>query len=180
MRQYGYIGNDWYAHPDNKFNWGYAGHTWETHYGNDYLVHHYQEINPKTIRFNIGMPNHLRAWRSDVYRKIGGHNRNVSVADDFELIVRTFLETKFTHIKKMLYLQYNNRNSTVDNNATDINRRARLIKDAYDLKIHNRIQELGYEDWNWDYETKSSYKFQNGQKNLRYGDNEVVLNYIVE
>jgi hypothetical protein len=80
----------------------------------------------------------------------------------------------------MLYLQYNNRNSTVDNNATDINRRARLIKDAYDLKIHNRIQELGYEDWNWDYETKSSYKFQNGQKNLRYGDNEVVLNYIVE
>ena len=180
MRQYGYIGDDWYAHPENRFNWGYAGHTWETHYGKDYLVHHYQEINPKTIRFNIGMPNHLRAWRSDVYHKIGGHNRNVSVADDFELIVRTFLETKFTHIKKMLYLQYNNRNSTVDNNATDINRRARLIKDAYDLRIHNRIEDLGGEDWNWDYQQNSSYKFQNGQENLRYGDAEVVLNYIVE
>ena len=103
------------VHPENRFNWGYAGHSWENHEGNDYLVHHYQEINPKTIRFNIGMPNHLVAWRRDVYNKVRGHNRNISVADDFELIVKTFLETKFIHIKKMLYLQYNNRNSTVDN-----------------------------------------------------------------
>ena len=181
MRPYGgYVGDDWYAHPNNKFNWGYAGNTWETHYGKDYLVHHYQEMNPKTIRFNIGMPNHLRAWRSDIYNKIGRHNRNISVADDFELILNTFLETKFTHIKKMLYLQYNNRNSTVDNNVTDINRRSRLIRDAYDLKIHNRIEELGGFDWNWDSTTNTSYKFQNGQTNLRYGEDEVILNYIVE
>ena len=34
----------------------------------------------------------------------------------------------------MLYVQYNNGDSTVDNNRVDINRRARLIRDYYDLK----------------------------------------------
>ena len=181
MRRYSsHTGKDWYAHPENRFNWGYAGHSWEKHEGKDYLVHHYQEINPKTIRFNIGMPNHLRAWRRDVYNKVRGHNRNISVADDFELIVKTFLETKFIHIKKMLYLQYNNRNSTVDNNATDINRKARLIRDYYDLDIHNRIIELGKVDWNWNEETNTSYKLQSWSEDLRYYDDEEILNYIVE
>jgi len=180
MRPYGHIGDDWYANPENRFNWGYAGHTWETHYDKQYLVHHYQEINPKTIRFNIGMPNHLRAWRRDVYFKIRGHNRNISVADDFELIVKTFLETKFTHIKKMLYLQYNNRNSTVDNNSTDINRKARLIRDYYDVQIHERIKQLGGFDWNWDLNEGHSHKLQNWMDRTRYYDNEEVLNYIVK
>ena len=126
------------------------------------------------------MPNHLRAWRRDVYFKIRGHNRNISVADDFELIVKTFLETKFTHIKKMLYLQYNNRNSTVDNNSTDINRKARLIRDYYDVQIHERIKQLGGFDWNWDLNEGHSHKLQNWMDRTRYYDNEEVLNYTVE
>ena len=178
MRQYGRIGEDWYGHPENNFDWGYAGHTWQNIGGKDYLVHHYPNINPKSIRFNIGMPNHVRVWRKDVYNRVGGHNRFISVADDFELIVKTFLETKFVHITKMLYIQYNNRSSTVDLNSVDINRRARLIRDAYDKQIHERIINLGAEDWNWNEETQSSYKLQNWMDPSRYGAAEQVLNYI--
>ena len=179
-RQYGRIGDDWYAHPENGFVWGYAGHTWQEIDGKEWLVHHYPEMNPKTIRFNIGMPNHCRVWHRDIYHKIRGHNRNISVADDFELIVKTFLETKFIHVKKMLYVQYNNGNSTVDNNRTDINRRARLIRDYYDPFIHKRIEELGGYDWNWNEEEGRSNQLQSWWDKTRYHENEYPLNYIVE
>jgi len=106
---------------------------------------------------------------------VGGHNKRLPVADDYELIVKTFLETKIIHIKKMLYLQYNNRDSTVDNNVIDINRRARLIKDHFDKQIHERIIELGKKDWMWnDTEDRSFLEFP--QK--KYHEEEQVMNYI--
>lgn len=179
MRPYGPIGKHHYGNREtNSFAFAYSTHEWETHHGKDYLVHQYCDINPRTIRFNISMPNHTRIWRYDVYQKMGGHNRNISVADDFELIVKTFLETKFIHIKKLLYLQYNNHNSTVDNNSTDINRKARLIRDTYDLKIHNRIQELGVEDWNWIEEEGHSHQLTNWMDYTRYFEREGVMNYV--
>ena len=182
MRPYGMTApnREWYGHPDNWFNWGYSGHDWVDADGQKYLTHYYPEINPKTIRFNIGMPNHARLWRKDVYVKVGGHNRQVSVADDYELIVKTFLETKFTHIRKMLYLQFNNHNSTVDNNSIDINRRSRLIKDYYDLAIHNRIQELGKHDSCWIDELNSAGRLQNDRTGVLRGENEQILNYIID
>jgi hypothetical protein len=126
----------------------------------------------------MGMPNHIRIWRDDVYHQVKGHNRNVSVADDYELIVKTFLITKFLHIKKVLYLQYNNKTSTVDLNVIDINRRARLIRDYYDKQIHNRIQELGVEDWDWIEQEQHSHQLANWMDYTRYFDKEGVMNYI--
>jgi glycosyltransferase involved in cell wall biosynthesis len=176
---YDWSGN-WYGRYDNGFDFGYAGHTWVEYNGNSYLNHHYPDINPLTIRFNISMPNHVRMWKKTIYDKIGGHNKNLPVADDFELIIRTFLETKFIHVKKMLYLQWNNGNSTVDNNSIDINRRARTIRDYYDNKIHDRIIEMGGVDWNWDENKKISQKFSNGITVKKFYDEEKILNYIYE
>ena len=84
------------------------------------------------------------------------------------------------HVKKVLYLQYNNRNSTVDNNSTDINRRARLIRDYYDKEIHNKILSYGKHDWVWDEEAGHSHKFQNRGMPRMFEENEQVMNYIYE
>jgi SAM-dependent methyltransferase len=48
-------------------------------------------------------PNHLRAWRSSVYRAVGGHDPALQVADDFDLLCRTYLSTRFRHIPEALY-----------------------------------------------------------------------------
>lgn len=48
-------------------------------------------------------PNHLRAWRTNVYNKIGGH-RDMRVMDDGELLIRTYLATRMKRIDKCLYL----------------------------------------------------------------------------
>lgn len=168
-------GEQGYANLNNWFGAGYGIHYWVDSEGKSYLNHRYPDINPLSIRYNFSMPNHVRAWRKDVYQKVGGHNKRLPVADDYELIVKTFLETKIIHIKKMLYLQYNNRDSTVDNNVIDINRRARLIKDHFDKQIHDRIIELGKKDWMWnDTEDRSFLEFP--QK--KYYDEEQVMNYI--
>lgn len=171
---------NWYARPDNRFCFAYAGHEWEEIDGVTYLRTFYPEINPRTIRFNITMPNHVRIWRKDVYHQIGGHNKHLPVADDLELIIRTFLHTKMLHVRKLLYLQYHSRNSTVDNNAVNINRLSRLIRDHYDKQIHDRIVELGGEDWDWDPETQSSHKFLNVTPRPPYYEGEKYLNYIYE
>lgn len=171
---------NWYGREDNFFDFGYAGHSWVRHEDKDYLAHWYPNINPLTIRFNISMPNHLRMWERNLYHKINGHNKNIPVADDLEIIIKTFLNTRFIHVRRMLYLQYNNRNSTVDNNAQDINRRARLIRDYYDKKIHERIVELGYKDWCWDEDRQHSHKFQNRQPVRKFYEEEQVMNYIYE
>jgi glycosyltransferase involved in cell wall biosynthesis len=171
---------NWYARPDNFFDFGYAGHSWVYADGQKYLAHWYPDINPLTIRFNISMPDHIRMWERKLYHELGGHNKLTPVADDFEMIVRTFLHTRFIHVKRMLYLQYNNRNSTVDNNAYDINRRARLIRDHYDKRIHDRIKELGFDDWYWNEERGHSHKFQNHVPIKKYFDEEGVMNYTYE
>lgn len=169
-------GEHGYANPENHFNMGYGIHYWIEVDGEKYLSHRYSDINPLSIRFNFSMPNHVRAWRRDVYFKVGGHNKRLPVADDFELIVKTFLETKMIHIKKLLYLQFNNTNSTVDNNVTDINRRARLVRDHFDIKINERIKELGKTDWMWDDLQNRSILDMEGK--LRYHHEEEVMNYI--
>jgi hypothetical protein len=126
------------------------------------------------------MPNHVKMWKRETYYEINGHNTMIPVADDLEVSIKTFLSTKMIHVKKVLYLQYNNRNSTVDNNSTDINRRARLIRDHYDKQIHDKILSYGKNDWVWDEEAGHSHKFQNRGAPRMFHENEQVMNYIYE
>ena len=49
-------------------------------------------------------PDHVRAWKRDVYHQIGGHNVELSICDDHELMIKTYLETNFYHIPKVLYI----------------------------------------------------------------------------
>jgi len=182
--EYKYYDHDWsgnwYGRPDNFFDFGYAGHEWEMVDGKKILAHRYPDVNPLTIRFNISMPNHVKMWERNLYHKIGGHNKGTPVADDLEISIKTFLNTRMIHVKKVLYLQYSSRDTTTDNNSIDINRRARLIRDYYDKQVHDRIQQLGFIDWNWDESLGHSQKFQTQAPVRKYYDEEQKMNYIYE
>lgn len=135
-------------------------------------------INPKTIRHIVGVPNHVRAWRRDVYFKIGGHNRFLSIADDYELLVRTFLETKMLRIPRNEYLQFihNSGSNTHNISRADIQRRVRTIANFYNKKIADRFEELGLEDWAYKSNpenplwTESRFGQDEGYCNLVYED----------
>ena len=49
-------------------------------------------------------PDHVRTWRKSVYEEVGGHNPELSICDDHELCIRTYLITKMVHIPKVLYI----------------------------------------------------------------------------
>lgn len=49
-------------------------------------------------------PNHARAWSKSAYNAVGGHDPNLEVGDDYDLILRCYLAgLKFIHIPECLY-----------------------------------------------------------------------------
>ena len=126
-------------------------------------------INNATIRHIVGVPNHFRCWERNFYFAIGGHNQTQRIADDYELLVRSFLHTQFTKIPVTCYAQrFDGNNSQFakdesnQGNINDIQRRVRLISIYYDEAIHNRLEELGLDDSKWikgdPYETAHVYE----------------------
>ena len=86
---------------------------WAFGYGSDYWSEQYQcwvmrapEINRVTMSHIVSVPNHVRCWNRELYHQLRGHNPQLSVADDYELIVRTCLASQMCHIPEMLYIQH--------------------------------------------------------------------------
>lgn len=68
------------------------------------LAHNSFPATSHSISFIWYSPDHVRAWRTSLYQKIGGHNPELDICDDHELMIRTYLNTKMYHIPKVLYI----------------------------------------------------------------------------
>jgi glycosyltransferase involved in cell wall biosynthesis len=141
----------------NGWALGYGSYTDVEYKGKVYKSGNTGNINAKTIRHIVSAPNHIRAWRRPFYESIGGHNEELHVADDYEIIVRTFLKTRMVRVPKLCYLQYISNTAQAVRNK-DIQRHVRFIRIHYDKMIHERFLELGCEDFIWD-EKKGSSDF---------------------
>ena len=114
-----------------------------------------QGMNPRTVKHIIGVPNHVRVWRRSFYESIGKHDNSLSVADDYELLLKTFLRArKRIRIPKPFYLQYVNtggnnftniRNALIQHNSAHVYK-----KYADELKEH--LKELGSVDLKFEYQ----------------------------
>jgi O-antigen biosynthesis protein len=128
---------------------GYGAYTDVEYRGRIYKAGSGGNINAKTIRHIVSAPNHLRAWRKSCYEAIGGHNARLHVADDYELLIRTFLGTRMARVPRLGYIQYVGR-SAQHVRSGDIHRHVRAIRALYDKQIHERLLTLGCEDFSWD------------------------------
>lgn len=137
------------------FAFGYGNYYEDVYMGKKIDVNACVPINPKTMRHIVGIPNHFRSWRRDHYHAIGGHNRGLTIADDYELVVRSFLATRFVRIPKCCYIQYYYGQNTQDSNGgatrRDIQRRVKTIAAHYNIAIKERFEELGMNDWAYEY-----------------------------
>jgi len=144
----GFVYSDWCEIlPDG--NSGRYPEGWGFGYGSDYWSEEHgvwamsaPEINPTTMKHIVSAPNHVRAWRADVYRKLNGHNPAYVVADDYELVVRTFLETKFLHINKLLYKQHIGPSTAQRQRNALIQDLVIKISSKYSDMIDSRFEEL--------------------------------------
>jgi glycosyltransferase involved in cell wall biosynthesis len=137
--------------PFSDWGLGYGSYRDETVGGQLFKVANSPNINAKTIRHIVAAPNHIRAWRASLYRRIGGHKELVHVADDYELMVRTFLHTRMVRVPRMCYVQYRNYDTgnTHRERNQEIQRLVRYFSQFYDRPIHERLLELGVDDFVW-------------------------------
>lgn len=157
------------------FAFGYGSYRDEVYNGIVYKTMNTSNINPKTIRHIVGVPNHFRAWDRRFYHQIGGHNRRLTIADDYELIVRTFLKTKMVRVPKLLYLQFYHGGNTQDKTRADIQRRVRTIKDFYNDRIYERFKELGVRDWAYEENRWDPLLVES-----KFGEEENYVNYTLD
>lgn len=118
------------------------------------------DVNALTLRHIVGLPNHVRCWKREFYHRIGGHNIELAVLDDMDLLIRTFLNGKMCKVNKILYIQHEG--SSLDNDGRgsttqgarfqEILRTGVLLRWKYDKEIHKRLLELGYDDIIWNEE----------------------------
>lgn len=165
---------EYQTYPEG-FAFAYGQYRDEEYMGKMMKVATQHNINPKTIRHIVGVPNHVRAWRRSTYFEIGGHNRNLTIADDYELIVRTFLKTITCKIPKLGYVQFLYNNATGQNthdlSRADIQRRVRTIAYYYNEQIKDRFEELGLKDWAYEENPNAPLN-----STPRYGKDEMAAN----
>jgi len=102
-------GNLTYRAPDVRQGWLQSGFSFYEADVEGVRPGHYEFVHshPAAARWVSHIytaPNHVRCWRRSVYEAVGGHDASYPVADDHELLCRTFLATRMFHIEKPLYL----------------------------------------------------------------------------
>lgn len=99
---------------------------------------------PGRVSFIWFAPDHVRAWRKSVYDKIGGHDSSLSVCDDQDLIIRTYLETRFYHIPKVLYVYRikDDKSNTWLKKNEEIQKKNKELHDKYIYRLAERFSDL--------------------------------------
>ena len=140
------------------------------------------DVNVLSIRHIVGLPNHVRCWKAEAYRELGGHNVDLSILDDQDLLTRTLLKYKACKIPKILYIQHEGERSEGERGGTstqtvrfdEICRLGYILRDKYDKEIHETFLKWGLEDPYWDENEKRS-KIFDGVK-----PNTVNINYVLD
>jgi SAM-dependent methyltransferase len=89
-------------------------------------------------------PDHVRAWRKSVYDEVGGHNPELGVCDDQDLMIRTYLKSKFYHIPETLYIYRiieDGSNTWLKRNK-EIQVKTKQLHDKYIYRLAERYSQL--------------------------------------
>jgi SAM-dependent methyltransferase len=93
--------NDEFVPFNPAYGWTYRTFNWK---GKELYSMNSFAPTSHAVAFIWYAPDHVRAWRASTYRAIGGHNPELSVCDDHELMLRTYLETTMKHVPEVLYI----------------------------------------------------------------------------
>jgi glycosyltransferase involved in cell wall biosynthesis len=97
--------NFWYGDDLCK---GYGGYYCQKYNDKWAFVYITPNINNITLSHLACCPNHPRIWRKDVLLKMGSYCEFLPICDDYEILLRTALNTKMAKIHKLGYVQYMN------------------------------------------------------------------------
>jgi len=96
-----YHHEDKFVPYDKQYGWSYYFYKFR-----DKNLHVMNSWRPssQSLAYIWYAPDHVRSWRAKVYQSIGGHNVELSICDDHDLMIRTYLNSEMYHIPKPLYI----------------------------------------------------------------------------
>lgn len=130
------------------YGFGYCAYQKEWIRGKWHNVSITADMNAKTVRHIVGVPNHVRIWRRSFYERIGKHKINFPVVDDYELLLRSFFEGKWCRLAMCGYYQYRNNggnNFTFLRNSL-IQHLVAKTREFYEPQIQKRLDDLKIPD----------------------------------
>ena len=179
--------NFWYGDHICK---GYGSYYCQKYEDKWVYVYNTPNINNITLSHLVCCPNHPRIWRTELLMQLGNFCEYLPICDDYEIILRTAMNTKMAKIHKMGYIQYmnnENNNFSLIRNA-EINRIGpNIISPIYYqlFDIHEKMKEQNaYEDekyleehtiiWKRD-PTTYQHKYSNLLVNLDYNKQFCII-----
>lgn len=140
----GFYYSDWAGvRPDGTAEVFDAGFGWQTYeaevLGETRTCLRAFEATARSLCEIYYAPNHVRAWSRAAYAKAGGHDADLAVGDDHDLVCRTYLAgVPFVHVQGPLYLYRARPDSTSHVLAGDIARVQARTRDKY---LHRLVAE---------------------------------------
>jgi glycosyltransferase involved in cell wall biosynthesis len=115
-------------HYDAKYGWQYRSGEFSGHAVDELVAF---DATPAAISRIWYAPNHLRAFRRDVYQAVGGYDESLAYLDDLDLMCRLYQLTEFHHIDRPLYVYRVHGENTWLKHCDDIQRKVWPIHDKY-------------------------------------------------
>ena len=155
-----------------KFKYA-ESHGWSNYsvsvYGRKFVATRSFDVSPRSLCEIYYAPDHVRCWSREAYYAAGGHNRELSVADDQELMVKTYLTgAAFEHTGGCHYLYRMYPQNTVKSRNVRIQELAKIYKEKYTEDLIREwssrgshptlnIKELQQEGWKWERDLRRGF-----------------------
>lgn len=133
----GFQGDQWRPFVFDE-RWG-----WETYpitvYGREFLATRSFPVTPRSLCEVYFAPDHIRCWSRQAYNAAGGHDPNLVVGDDHDLICRTYLSgADFGYTNSCGYLYRYHDTNTVKTHNAKIQKQQAINRGKY---LHRLIDE---------------------------------------
>lgn len=168
---------------------GYGGYYCQKY--NDKWVNVYitPNINNITLSHLVCCPNHPRIWRKSVLLRLENYSEFLPICDDYEILLKTALNTKIVKIHKLGYIQYmnngNNNFSLIRNGEINRIGPCHIFPQFYQMyNVNDNMKQLdAYEDENFIFHHSQiwkrenyTHKYCNKLVNLDYDNQYCIIN----
>ena len=130
-------GQEEYQTPFTQ-QWGWER---EEHDGKPY--HPSFSPNPQSFSYIWYAPDHVRSWKRDFYHSIGGHDPEMDICDDYDLVCRSYISGKVEQIREPLYKYYFHKDNTAYGEKNkNIQEKTHELHDKYILDMVSKWSDL--------------------------------------
>lgn len=144
-KEVGFVYSDnaklWPFRPYNPaYGWTTSSYPWGE---KDLIVMNSLPETPHNLSYIWFMPDHVRAWRRSAYWEAWGHDETMDVLDDQDLIIKTYLVTRFKYIPKCLYIyRITGENTSLNDKNARIQQLTVAIYDKYIYSVAKRRSKI--------------------------------------